>query len=166
MQLDAAKIEMIRENVAIISSKTGQLITVILETVGGAASAGSKVGRRCRRSRVQKSGNAASKFRLGSVGKDLLFIGSRVGDSLLIAYERKEKGKIGDLKMLPEKEKQEEEEEEEEEEEDPYADPEENAIAANRQKVKTVFRKLPRWNLRLYQNQARKMMRRRMKTTS
>ena len=64
---------------------------------------------------------------MAAVGKDLLFIGSRVGDSLLIAYERKEKGKIGDLKMLPEKEKQEEEEEEEEEEEDPYADPEENA---------------------------------------
>ena len=47
---------MIRENVAIISSKTGQLITVILETVGGAASAGSKVGRRCRRIRVQNPG--------------------------------------------------------------------------------------------------------------
>ena len=127
VQLDAAKIEMIRENVAIISSKTGQLITVILETVGGAASAGSKVGRRCRRIRVQKSGNAVLSSGLAAVGKDLLFIGSRVGDSLLIAYERKEKGKIGDLKMLPEKEKQEEEEEEEEEEEDPYADPEENA---------------------------------------
>ena len=128
VQLDAAKIEMIRENVAIISSKTGQLITVILETVGGAASVGSKVGRRCRRIRVLKSGNAVLSSGLAAVGKDLLFIGSRVGDSLLIGYERKEKGKIGDLKMLPAKEKQgTEEEEEEEEEEDPYADPEENA---------------------------------------
>ena len=133
VQLDAAKIEMIRENVAIISSKTGQLITVILETVGGAASVGSKVGRRCRRIRVLKSGNAVLSSGLAAVGKDLLFIGSRVGDSLLIGYERKEKGKIGDLKMLPAKEKQgteeeeEEEEDEDEEDEDPYADPEENA---------------------------------------
>ena len=136
VQLDAAKIEMIRENVAIISSKTGQLITVILETVGGSASTGSKVGRRCRRIRVQKSGNAVLSSGLAAVGKDLLFIGSRVGDSLLIAYEKKEKAKIGDLKMLPEMEKQglteekveedEAEKEEEEDDDDPYVDPEEN----------------------------------------
>jgi len=170
VQLDAAKIEMIRENVAIISSKTGQLITVILETVGGAASVGSKVGRRCRRIRVLKSGNAVLSSGLAAVGKDLLFIGSRVGDSLLIGYERKEKGKIGDLKMLPAKEKQgtEEEEEEEEEEEDPYADPEENARKRKASKGKGgVLRKLlRRCHLHPHQNQRQRKRRKRTKTKS
>ena len=138
VQLDAAKIEMISANVAIISSKTGQLLTVVLETVGATTKSG--IGRRCRRIRVIKAGNAVLSSGLAAVGNDLLFIGSRVGDSLLIAYERKEKAKIGDLKMLPststkneENEKEENEEEENEgeddddEEDDPYADPEENA---------------------------------------
>ena len=99
--LDGAQAAVVSEDRVLVTTKTGALFLLALHTDG----------RSLRRMMLQRAGGAVLSSGMCLLSRDLLFLGSRIGDSLLVKFTPKEEP-VAPL-MLPGTEEDDEDDEEE-----------------------------------------------------
>ena len=97
--LDGAQASVVSEDRVLVTTKTGALLLLALHTDG----------RNLRRMMLQRAGGAVLSSGMCLLARDLLFLGSRIGDSLLVKFTPKEEPAAP--LMLPDAEDEEEVEE-------------------------------------------------------
>jgi len=102
LTLDGAQASVVSEDRVLMTTKTGALLLLALHTDG----------RHLKRMMLQRAGGAVLSSGMCLLARDLLFLGSRIGDSLLVKFTPKEEP-LAPL-LLPEPGYAQEEEEEEE----------------------------------------------------